>query len=515
MSRPIATLHLFQRDVPINDFAFFAILDEHQIDDLYDIFHNDPIVTAASSIALNDLTGGGIIFERKNRTLTEEAKRFYSDCYLRFLVDLVRSLWMYGFAPCVWERHEIYIGVPRVLDLRHLRVRIYEDITNTRHYAFFRRPDARSFFKAGGNTFPVTPMIDEEPLSGIVVFETEPPDGRGQLHSKLLAVLPELRYQHMLQAYHLEATRFASNPILVEERPEMKYDPENLDFSVVPPESMGQVNRSEHTTKLTYTEAEQRGFAARYAFGLARGETVLSAAAAAQLNASELGVQTLQLARNSKIGRQLAAQDLSLVLEHRAQCEELVGAMFGVPRGMFAQSTYTRAIKNEEAIIMFQRSQMSLKLKLQAFLLRMYYEIYGHHHIQELLSEGAVEDEATDTDSVSATITITGVPAPSTVTNLYYEGSLKYDAYVQLSSAMYGIPKSFFNKEPELSLQDINGIKDQLVESDSSKTVTETEKKSRSATGQVSTTKTKQVKTTGEDAASSSGRPNKKAKKSS
>jgi len=320
----------------------------------------------------------------------------------------------------------------------------------------------------------------------------------------------------MLQSFHLEATRFASNPILVEERPEMKYDPENLTFSIVPPESIGQINRGDHETKLTYTEAEQRGLAARYAFGLARGETFMTASAAAHAHASELGIRTLQLARNSKIGRQLAAQDLSLVLEHRAQCEELVGAMFGVPRGMFAQSTYTRAIKNEEAIIMFQRSQMSLKLKLQAFLLRMYYEIYGHHHIREVLSEVGENNAMEDQETAMATITITGVPAPSTITNLYYEGSLKYEAYVQLTASMYGIPQSFFNKEPELSLQDINGIKDQLVESDgSSKTVTETEKKSRSATGQMSTTKTKQVKTTGEgDSTSSKQPPKKKSKKS-
>jgi len=506
---PIATLRLFQQNIPIHDFTLFATVDERQIDDLYEVFHNDPIVNAASSIALNDLTGGGIVFERKNRVLTEEAKRFYSDCYLRFLVDLVRSLWMYGFAPCVWERHEVYVGVPRVLDVRQLRTRVFEDITNTRHYAFFRRPQANSMFNP---TKPLhtSPLIDEEPIGGVLVFETEPPDGRGRLHSKLLAVMPELRYQQLLQSFHLEATRFASNPIMVEERPEIKYDPDNLDYSIVPPESVGQINRTEHRAKLTYTEAEERGIAARYAFSLSRGESVATATAAAHLHASELGIRTLQLARNSKIGRQLAAQDLSLVLEHRAQCEELVGAMFGVPRGMFAQSTYTRAIKNEEAIIMFQRSQMSLKLKLQAFLLRIYYEIYAHHHVQELLSEAGEEDGTTEEDSASATITITGVPAPSTITNLYYEGSLKYESYVQLAASMYGIPRSFFNKEPELSLQDINGIKDQLVDSDESKTVTETEKKSRSATGQVSTTKTKQIKTTGDSATKP---PKKKSKK--
>jgi len=522
-SRPIATLHLFQRDVPIYDFNSFALLDEEQIDELYETFHNDPIVTAASSIALNDLTGGGIVFERKNKTLSDEARRFYSECYLRFLVDLVRSLWMHGFAACVWERHPVYVGVPRVLDLRQLRIRVFEDIINTRHYAFFRRPKFDPM-TMGKSTFPISPLLDEEPLDGVIVFETEPPDGQGRLHSRLLAVMPDLRYQQMLQSYHLEATRLASNPVLVEERPEMKYDPENLTFSIVPPESIGHINNGEQEAKLSFSELEERTEAARFAYNLSRGDSFASATAAARSQAMRLGVRTLELPRNAKLGRQLQSQDLSLVLEHRAQCEELVGAMFGVPRGMFAQSTYTRAIKNEEAIIMFQRSQMSLKLKLQSFMLRIYYEIYGHHHVQEAIAETTDVEGADEKaeQQASVTITITGVPAPTTISTLYYEGSLKYESYVQLCSSMYGIPSSFFNKEPQLSLQDINGIKEQLSAegTDSSKTVTQTEKKSRSATGQVSTTKTKQIKTTGgetkEQPVSSSSKkpPKKKARKS-
>jgi hypothetical protein len=369
-------------------------------------------------------------------------------------------------------------------------------------------------------------------MSGVTIFEMDPPDGFGNLQSKIMAVLPELEYQRFLQSCHLEATRIACNPVIVEEQLEARYDPENLTFAVVPAESLGEVDSSasSRVTRLTRAEMEFRSEASRAAYESSRAPNPGGARGDGYSTAAEIGVKTLKLARNSKLARQNAPQDLSLVLEHRAMCEELIGAVFGVPRSMFAQSTYSKSVKNEDSVIMFQRSQMRLKLLLQTFLHRMYYTIYGEHHIREAIARELItgedehgddsgddeEDEDHRTDrrdkkiearwnriekDASVQITISSIPAPATLTTLYYEGTLSYNAYVDMVSSSYGIPHEFFNRTPGLTLQELNGIKEDNKDisvtdnGEQKQKVTEVEKKSRSATGQVSVTKSRSVET--------------------
>jgi hypothetical protein len=424
---------------------------------------------------------------------------------------------------------------------------VFEDVTGTRHYAIFRRP----FFgpmMTKSETFPINALGEEKLMEGISIFEMDAPDGQGNLRSKIVALLPELDYQRLLQSCHLEATRLACNPVVIEERPENRYDPENLTFSVVPAESLGEVDAlaNSKVTHLTRAEMEYRSEAARIAYERSRATFAYDSHLEAN-TAAEIGMKTLKLAKNSKLARQNAPQDLSLVLENRAMCEELVAAAFGVPRSMFAQSTYSKAIKNEDAITMFQRSQMRLKLLLQTFLHRMYNAIYGRHHLFEAIAQEILEngddsedddDDDDDTekkddakrsdndddreeeddqmkrkkkdkeakrkrieDEADVQITICSIPATTTLTTLYYEGTLSYNAYVDMVSMSYGIPHEFFNRTPGLTLQELNGIKEDnkdISVSDNGEhmqKVTEVEKKSRSATGQVSVTKSRSIET--------------------
>jgi hypothetical protein len=82
-----------------------------------------------------------------------------------------------------------------------------------------------------------------------------------------------------------------------------------------------------------------------------------------------------------------------------------------------------------------------------------------HHCLQRLVNTPKDKD-LEFTTSTDVKIILVGMPEDVVLDNLFKCGALKYESYCRFMSQKHFIPIDDFNEECELSLKDINGVKE-------------------------------------------------------
>lgn len=96
------------------------------------------------NIAIRRLVGSGLLISQGGKRITGPEEEFYNFQLIKWMADLLKSMWMFGFAVCVAQPHDLYGGVPIVLDMSMLRIKVAVDITGARHYKIRARMPERS-----------------------------------------------------------------------------------------------------------------------------------------------------------------------------------------------------------------------------------------------------------------------------------------------------------------------------------------------------------------------------------
>jgi hypothetical protein len=144
------------------------------------VVQHESLISTICEIALAGIVGGGIQFSRDQKALTSHEDRFYAHVWLDFTRKMVMNLWIYGFAAVLFEPHERFGAVPRLLALDQVRVKIRRSLLGATDYVYLRQ------MAPGGGYGPT--YINETPVLGVLTLELDPPDLHGHLRSKAACV---------------------------------------------------------------------------------------------------------------------------------------------------------------------------------------------------------------------------------------------------------------------------------------------------------------------------------------
>jgi hypothetical protein len=137
-----------------------------------------------------------------------------------------------------------------------------------------------------------------------------------------------------------------------------------------------------------------------------------------------------------------------------------VGAAFGVPRSLFSRYSGSNRGGEDANRLVFLESSRSLKNALLPILTTTFAAIYAADFRDDSLVV-ALSDNIDLNDAVAVTQVswiLPGVPPPAVVSELWREGTLKREAYVNFLSHLYGMPISAFEPSPKLSIKELAGI---------------------------------------------------------
>lgn len=434
-------------------------------------FDSDSCVRTAAEIFYSMLFSGGISFERDEFEMDSASKQWYTTTYLGWAQCVDRYNMCLGFCPCVKQKTDKYVAMPTVLNLDRCIILFRRDVFGFPHFVFFEQPDDD---------------LTHEPryIPDVIVYIETAPATSGELISKLRTLAADERlYSSLLEAAEV-AVRHRCNPLLVLQEDKGKHDPESM-LSVLHPaadsvlygdgaapyqgedrDAGGAAGRSYN--RLIQEQEEKRKY------DYARAVSILGAGGVAKATEAANRIKEALSSREVKehylaAHRVLAKQTLAespddLLLQFRTARMERIFNLFGIPLGMISQTsslgTGEKQAQNQEVYTVFVHTQRQKRQQLLGYIRDMYDRIYRVHHVlQKMKSTPKGEEDSLSTDS-DVVIQMAGMPEDASVDALFTMGALKYEAFIKFKSDRHGIPLEYFNEECELSLQDINGVKD-------------------------------------------------------
>lgn len=445
----------------------FKEISVSQIDMANRMWHEVTIIPTVFDLAMNALLSGGVSINIESRDFGEEETRYNNMIWSAFSRDLVRALWMYGFAPVTCERHNNGLNFPRVLDVTQLKVMIRPNVYGRMQYVFFTRQDtfgAPGAFGFGlGNAEETGLRVGgrdgdrfdpDKPLTGIHVFRESEPTASGILTSRVFrCIVPWQSLKEAEETYKVAQARLA-NPMVVSSRPEQR-DQLGVGSMGNLPHMPGMRRRDAAQHQLSPAQIRQRIIASMMAeqanqnIGKPREESTSSSSVSVdQFNPGfshsvSRGIAHVML----PIGRQLQSHQLPSapdIIAHRSYFEEMICMVFQVPRAVFSatgtgiRSTGSQATADE----VWKFGQRSLRHQVLRCLYQTYHLVRTAENMRDLVTrapelctthEGVMK-------MVSPKITIGSIPDYDTMRDLLEIGALEYSAFKQYIHMSEGIP---------------------------------------------------------------------------
>lgn len=453
--------HLPQEHTGVDALVRYSPIRDDQLSAVHQMWDSQPVFQTVHSIACSGIFGGGILFERERHAIKDAAvKSWYERTWIRFGHEVVRHLWMYGFAAVVIEPHDEFKGIPRVLNYEHVCAAVRADIYDVRTYTFWMRSSPLGPAGAPGVS------RRHSVIPGVKVYEMNPPRTDGSLRSKLATLYQDASYVSLVRALDLQAMRLRSNPALVVQRPPDRHDPDSLTFSLRPELVGGGAPGAEDRIAMSHEQAVRRNLLAEQAFaansGLAASVDPLEFAR----TRDAVGPERIDLEEGATLAKQIMPETRDHISQLRIDFEQQVGGIFGVPRGMFADASSKQASDNAMNQRMFYSSQRELKRKLTKILTATFNDLYAEEFamdhtiaIADWHYRGRYEGKPEPKDTHRATINLPGSPPIQDLQQLYLQGILKYESLVKFSAANLSISPEHFNAKPQVSVKELNGIK--------------------------------------------------------
>lgn len=351
--------------------------------------------------------------------------------------------------------------VPLVLDVELLRVGITSDYMGRRVYTFFEEN-----FLYGQSSTAYRPIPD------VTVYEYTPPLPDGSLNSCISRILPY--YNQMLIATEADLRVVLSNsaPSLWTQRQSAdRAGKPNLTSLHTPPSSNDEGARAAGVAPQT----SSGGIAPRQPDPIMPVRIV----AHRDLNADSLPSRMLarmpQLDEGTRVmklpdgqeGHAFAALPEPAYLPHIVEkFEQSIASAFNVPVTLFSADKLIRrdrtshAQRLEAAVMAFEQNVRALQLRILDIVNDASEKMYGPRFREDAFIM-AIEDPtyaeiATRTQQVSWFIDV--LVEPVVIEKLFYEGTLKRQAYLAFLTRHYGIDPASFEPTPGLTLLELNGI---------------------------------------------------------
>lgn len=511
----------------------FKTLDRDFMEQINRFFSTNSLMRTIYDIGCRALLGGGIKFEKKHHFQSSMTAKTFDYAWEEFVRDLIKSLWMYGFALCVSRSDSQLVAVPLVLPLDQLVVRFHQDAFGQRHYAVSRPPDNITMALVGhgkdSQFMDLQPGELDSPILGVQVFEMSPPLADGTLTSNVATILDDFRRHDVLMEQYVRFAQYHAVPPVF-----MRYDlPKGSDATTVrtaravrdnqlampAPSAHGggaallNITGDRQAEEYTMDEIEalampyvKTGQAKTMAAArlmvqedlYAAQQLASSSSSAASSSSANLGFQLHQLPPERILDKQLLGKEPGHVEHFHRALEIRVAAVFGIPADLFSEPKGNRSGNTDHRMI-YHDAMRGIRQTITTCLYRMYLRIYSTSVSESYIATHNtynIHQLEADTD---VNVTLPGILPTELVTEWRLQGVLDHGTYVSMLARAYSLPKSIFTSKPEVSLKDILKIKPETPGASSSSSSS----KSKSSSSSSSSKKSSSSRTSAPKAASS------------
>ena len=472
-------------------FFGFTEVSPQEIKECADRFESTALFALYHDYALNNMLAGGIIFEIDGTPLEPNDTRLMNEQWNPFIRQLVASHWKWGIAAVALRDHGDMGYVPMVLNLARVSVRIRDPVDGVTEYLFISNESQQRVeavfaqsVKAGpskrarfSRTAPAATtrgaagrVFGEDIISNVIVFESAPPVG-SSLRSKIKTLMADLKRHDDLAETNRQMMHMLKHPQLITEvLPDPGVSSGNVAMAVsaMVPGQPEQATTGVPETSESKREDQQNIFRAFWHQQL--GHMPPPSALPGVFGGAEIErvgtIDLVHLPEGRKVATQIERQLMQEYSELEIKFEELVGAVLGVPRAMWAQGMVKHTSSSEDNRIMFDRSQQALKQsllpQLHTIFMAIYDEVFFVNKAMDAVMKSTsvidIEQIVKKCSETIVDISLPGVPPMLELKEFYAQGVLSYDAYCLYISQAHGIPRRHMNAEPDISVRDLNGL---------------------------------------------------------
>lgn len=466
------------------------------------IFHNSSLIRSLYLMCARNLLSGGVLIRRVNDTNTNKKKRpkgkssggfpmdggqqssmldrVESNMWRCFVQQCLKSLWIYGFVACVIGKRRDEQLYPVVLDLELCLVYMRTNAFGQRQYAFVRNDAGYS----GINN--VLDAQQQSLIPDVYVFELDPPAPNGDLRSRMFSALDDVMLYHSLSECARRSTAGMANPCVVIGREQPRYDPDTLTYMlgvdpqpVIDSHFLTPSSAKRPTNNAAISDASDALCTALNRTAAKSVTSGVSNLIVEQLGLQNIGDQVLaqthgggggdtggpprlySLQSGETVQGQVNTSESKTWLEFRIALEQRMGALFGVPRYVWA-TEYRDTAAALGGMSMLRDAQRDIKHFLENIMhvmdTFMYSEENALQYITERTSTGMTFNTGQLIEETDTEISLHGIPSDNTIWLLYRAGMLRYEAFRDIVCARDSIPLHCFHPQPQLDLEELNGI---------------------------------------------------------
>lgn len=479
-------------------------------------FATSSLLCLYHNIACESMLAGGVLVEIDQKPLEPPESKLIFQQWGPFIRDLVASHWKWGIAAVVMREHKGLGGVPMVLDLTRVSVRVSKPVDDVAQYVFStcdgkargktrREAGVKATTATGRNSKNFrfrNVLVDpfgEDVISDVIVFESLPPVG-GHVQSKVMALMEEFRIQDQISQTMLKSMHVLQHPQLITEIvPDPGVSSGHVTMAVPAILPGGDASMMPGIPETTESRREDDMNVIREMFRNSGRRVPLDSRLLGATGTEDLGnVHLIHLPEGRKMTAQIDRDVLPNYSELKIAHEERVGAVLGVPRAMWAQGMHRHTSSSDDNRVLFTRSQQALKQFVIPQLHTLFTAIYSDalfmdKAVRRLIAEDEKEEKFADgdagewyrkaphpfpgyevpessmtsigriekildTSAVQVDICLPGIPPQEELKELWMSGVLRYDAYCLYTSEALGIPRRHLNEEPEIPPRDLLGL---------------------------------------------------------
>jgi hypothetical protein len=468
----------------------FVDLNMDQVRAHLRMYEQDSDVQTFARASLNYALSGGIQFERKGKTLSDQGREWLSEKWSGWVREIEKQMFCLGFALATYKSHKDYGAEPCAISMEHVDIKYCLDVNHTPTFRVYERMDAN--FGVFARTQEGLIPWGRRRILNVRYWCLSPPMRNGTIRSALTTLMADLVYERHLLQCALVADQSRARPPLVTQRVDPKYTEKVVDLMYAssvhanfntrsatafkfgdgtgPAVSEPYPNQSTMAVNADYRNASsvvdfmnaydsdsQQGIAARI-------DRMLSS----RINNKSL--EQLYLEDGRELVSQVLAEPPSILLDFRQNRMTRVALAFGITLPALIKSTKKANAgtemnkastkgKDEDGTnsMYFEVHQRELKQRLVGYIK----EMYLYMHVVAFALEEIQKVKKGESDSMGdlgVIVSLPGTPDDTIIKNLYYSGVLKYSAYIDMMSKKHCIPKECFETKPQLDLKQLNGI---------------------------------------------------------
>ena len=445
-----------------NDSKFFSLSGTQMAIALQEHDTNLNIL-AATSILMVTLFSAGVQFTRKAHELTKGAA--FSEAAKSFCQQMWRYLFSLNFAAAIVDPDYSDEPLPfLVLPLESLEVQVHRDYLGRMTFRYFRPG------------YPGSEDSTRQEILNVHTFILKKNflDMCGNLSSTVISLLQVEDVYYSKKQNTLTADYARANPALITEHVAEKAD---KDFIQALPQTLEKLGNGfepfqQHPSVSTTLEGGTNYSAARIPWGA----PAVFPGQPKPLKHGDNYSSHVELGFNRKLVMGPVIEAPEQLLETATANKETVFEAFGVPLSLFSNVSNTAGAKkasgnssskqstgeNSNAKQIFYANLECLK-KFSVHMLETLYNLYYlRSHYEELKAEAKKEDRKLTIselqEKAEVMVTIAGIPDDQVLKELFVSGCLTYQYYRDSTAMRYGIPIDAFNKQPELSVLEMNGM---------------------------------------------------------